>query len=182
MSLIQSLPSVNEAFDPERVDSFYDLSEQAQQKSILSDKATNYGVVRPELLDRLYEAMYHQRLHEPDESKWQFRIVPWREVIGFEKGTDSRLRLRLKDTCYGNVSMTTSPIDLVFVGTGYERNAHEKILDPARSLLRDDKFVVERNYRLRFQKDAVADDCGLWLQGCCQSSHGVRFLLLPLIN
>ena len=69
--------------------------------------------------------------------------------------------------------MTDSAFDLVLAGTGYERNAHEVILEPARDVLQDGRFAVERNYRLRFRKDAVADDCGLWLQGCCQSSHGV---------
>ena len=124
----------------------------------------------------MYEAMYHQRLHEPDESKWQFKIVPWREVISYQRTSDSRLRLKLKDTCNEAISFTRKTFDLVFVGTGYERNAYEAILDPARPLLQDGKFTVERNYRLRFKKDAVADDCGLWLQGCCQSSHGVSQL------
>ena len=139
----------------------------------MSDKATNYGVVRPELLDRLYETMYHQRLHQPDETKWQFRIVPWREITGYENGPDSRLRLRMKDARRGEVIITNMGFDLVFVGTGYERNAHEAILKPAKNLLREDKFTVGRNYRLRFRDGAVADDCGLWLQGCCQDTHGV---------
>ena len=117
--------------------------------------------------------MYHQRLHQADESKWQFRIVPWREITGYDKDPDSRLRLRMKDNRHGEVMMTSMGFDLVFVGTGYERNAHEAILQPARSLLQEGKFTVERNYRLRFRDGAVADDCGLWLQGCCQDTHGV---------
>ncbi|KAL9608223.1 MAG: hypothetical protein Q9204_009250, partial [Flavoplaca sp. TL-2023a] len=49
-------PFVNEIFDPERVDDFYHLPPSSRQQSTLSNKATNYGVVRPELLDSLYEA------------------------------------------------------------------------------------------------------------------------------
>ena len=168
---------MNEVFDPERVDTFYSLPRQAQEKAILSDKATNYGVVRPELLDRLYETMYHQRLHQPDESQWQFRIVPWREIIGYDKDPDSRIRLRMKDTSLGEVMMTNTGYDLVFVGTGYERNAHEAILSPAKNLLQQGKFTVGRNYRLQFRHGTVADDSGLWLQGCCQDSHGVSLVI-----
>ncbi|KAL8971553.1 MAG: hypothetical protein Q9183_001001, partial [Haloplaca sp. 2 TL-2023] len=46
-------PFVNEVFDPERVDKFYHLPHEPRQMSIKSDKATNYGVVRPELIDQL---------------------------------------------------------------------------------------------------------------------------------
>ncbi|KAL8769671.1 MAG: hypothetical protein Q9209_004468 [Squamulea sp. 1 TL-2023] len=167
-------PFVNEVFDPERVDTFYQLPPESRHQSTLSDKATNYGVVRPELLDRLYEAMYHQRLHEPNQSKWQFKIVPWREVVGFDKASaDGRqIRLGLKNTSNGELSKSDDIFDLVILGTGYERKGHETLLEPTRHLLQDDRFTVERNYRVRYRKDAVAEDCGVWLQGCCEDTHG----------
>lgn len=170
---------MNEVFDPERVDTFYDLPSEMRQKTNFSDKATNYGVVRPELLDRLYENMYHQRLHEPDQSKWQFKILPWREVNGFEKCADGqRLRLRLKDTSNGQTSMSDSEFDLAILGTGYNRNGHETILQSTKNLLQEQRFEVERNYRVKYRKGAVADDCGIWLQGCCEDSHGVSCSLV----
>lgn len=166
--------SVNEVFDPARVDGFYDLPAETRKISTRADKATNYGVVRPELLDQLYEAMYHQRLHEPDPDKWQFRIVSWREVIGFEKcADDRRLRLRLKDTSTGHISICESGFDLVIFGTGYERKGHETLLESTRPLLQEQRFAVERNYRVKYRKDAVAENCGVWLQGCCEDTHGV---------
>lgn len=170
--------SVNEVFDPERVDTFYDLPSETRQNLNFCDKATNYGVVRTELLDRLYGNMYHQRLHEPDQSKWQFKIVAWREVIGPERCPDDgddyhRLRLKLKNTSNGDISMSESSFDLVILGTGYVRNGHETLLEPTRYLLREDGFAVERNYRVKYRKDAVGDGCGIWLQGCCEDSHGV---------
>jgi len=169
---------VNEVFDPERVDAFYNLPTESRQKSNGSDKATNYGVVRPELLDRLYENMYHQRLHEPDQSKWQHRIVAWREVIGFEPCPHRRLRLKLKNTSDGELSMSDPSFDLAILGTGYERNGHETLLEPTRYLLQtENRYAVERDYRIRFRKDAVADGCGIWLQGCCEDSHGVGGVL-----
>ena len=169
--------SVNEIFDPDRVDTFYNLSLETQQKTILSDKSTNYGVVRPELLDQMYEKMYHQRLREPDQSKWRCKIVTWREVTGAEVQSDGLLLLRLRNTSNGESSMSESSFHLVIVGTGYERNMHESLLRPTRDLLRDDKYTVERNYRLKFRQGAVADNCGIWLQGCCEESHGVGVVL-----
>lgn len=170
--------SVNEIFDPERVDMFYDLPTESRLKTTWSDKATNYGVVRPELLDRMYENMYHQRLHEPDQSKWQYKIVAWREVVGFETCPDRRIRLKLKNTSNGEITMSDSSFDLAVLGTGYERNGHETLLEPARHLLREDRYAVERNYKVKFRKDAVASNCGIWLQGCCEDSHGVGGVLL----
>lgn len=120
--------------------------------------------------------MYHQRLHEPDESKWQHRILPWREAVGYEKSSDHQLRLKLKNTLDGEHCMSDSSFDLVILGTGYERNGHETLLEPAGHLLPGDQFVVERNYKIKFCADSVADDCGIWLQGCCEDSHGVRAL------
>ena len=164
---------MNEIFDPERVDAFYNLPPTSRQKTNWSDKATNYGVVRPELLDRMYESMYHQRLHQPDPSKWQHKIVTWREVVGSEQCPDHRLRLKLKNTSTGELSMSDASFDLAMLATGYERNGHETLLQPTRHLLQENHFTVERNYRVMFRKHAVADGCGIWLQGCCEDSHGV---------
>ena len=172
---------MNEIFDPERVDTFYDLPAESRQKTIWNGKATNYGVVRPELLDHMYENMYHQRLHEPDQSKWQYKIVAWREVIGFEEHSNDRLRLKMKDTSSGEISMSDSSFDLIILGTGYDRSGHETLLEPTRDLLQENRFAVERNYRVKFRKDAVASDCGIWLQGCCEDSHGVSSLPLHFI-
>ena len=164
------------------MDIFYDLPRKSQQKTITSDRSTNYGVVRPELLDRLYENMYHQRLRSQDPRQWRCRIETWREVIGHEILPDSRLRLQLKNTSSGEISTSESNFDLVIVGTGYLRNVHETLLTAARGLLpvSEDRFTVGRNYRVRFREGAVADDAGIWLQGCCEDSHGVG-VLIPMI-
>ena len=174
LRLTRAYYSVNEIFDPERVDTFYSLSRESRQKNIQSDKATTYGVVRAELLGRMYENMYHQRLREPDQSKWQFKIVAWEEAVGYEKQSDNRLMLRFRNTANGELSMSESGFDLVIVATGYQRNVHETLLEPARDLLLSNQYAVDRNYRLKFRDNSVKDGCGIWLQGCCEDSHGVR--------
>ncbi|KAL8944650.1 MAG: hypothetical protein Q9216_000347 [Gyalolechia sp. 2 TL-2023] len=171
-------PFVNEIFDPDRVDEFYDLPNEAQKDTLQRNKATNYGVVRPELLDHLYELMYHQRLHEPNESKWQYKIVPRREVIGYDKQEDGRARLKLRNTLNGDVMLSVTAFDLIVVATGYLRNAHVVMLESTRDLLETGNYDIGRNYQVKYRKDAVADNCGIWLQGCCQDSHGVSHATL----
>ena len=171
--LIRLFTSVNEIFDPERVDEFYEQPSDVREDTLYRNKSTNYGVVRPELLDRLYEIMYHQRLHQPDESKWQYKIVPRREVTNYDRQEDGRTRLELKNTLTGHVSMSQSAFDLVIVATGYVRNVHEALLKATKDLLQTGKYDIGRDYKVKYKKDAVANNCGIWLQGCCQDSHGV---------
>ncbi|KAI4193891.1 MAG: hypothetical protein LQ346_003807 [Caloplaca aetnensis] len=128
-------PFVNEIFDPHRVTEFYDLPAEAQKDSLHRNKATNYGVVRPELLDRLYESMYHQRLHEPVESKWRHRIVPRRAVIGYDEQAKGKARLKLKNTIDGEENLSDAAFDLIIAATGYVRDAHMTMLDPTKHLL-----------------------------------------------
>ena len=117
--------------------------------------------------------MYHQRLHEPDESKWQYRIVPRKEVAGYETRVDGKTYLKLRNTLNGDIGLSDTGFDLVIVATGYTRNAHENMLRSTRDLLITGKYDIGRDYKIKYRRDAVADNCGIWLQGCCQDSHGV---------
>lgn len=65
--------------------------------------------------------------------------------------------------------------DYVFTATGYVRNAHEGMLGEVRELLPEQsgKFEVARDYRIRFGEGKVAEEAGIWLQGCNEGTHGV---------
>lgn len=61
--------SVNEIFDPERVSAFYSKDHKARASDLASNEATNYGVVRIELLEAIYSDLYSYRVtneHEED--------------------------------------------------------------------------------------------------------------------
>ncbi|KAL9594384.1 MAG: hypothetical protein Q9219_007062 [cf. Caloplaca sp. 3 TL-2023] len=174
-------PFVNEIFDPNRVDEFYELPNEAQKDTLQRNKATNYGVVRPELLDRLYELMYHQRLQEPNDQMWRYKIVPRRETIGYDKQDDGRILLKLRNTLNGEIGMSEHAFDLVIVATGYVRNIHETMLKSTKDLLQTGKYDIGRDYKVKYKEDAVADTCGIWLQGCCQDSHGLSDTLLSIL-
>lgn len=85
-------------------------------------------------------------------------------------------------------------VDLVVAATGYRRTAHLDILKDSWKLLpeaknseskpRSDQWSVEtdggrrvmevgRDYKVKFNNGAVAPESGIWLQGCCEGTHGV---------
>ncbi|KAL7274508.1 hypothetical protein RUND412_002590 [Rhizina undulata] len=173
-------PFVNEIFNPERVDGIYALPTDIRKESIHQDRATNYGVVRLELIEKLYETMYHQRLRNPDESTWAHRIFPLREVVGVEQNKLEEVYLKLRDTRNDEIE-TTAGFDVVIIATGYVRNAHETLLKPAKSLMKDECCAVTRDYRVKFKEGAVDENAGIWLQGCNESTHGLSDSLLSII-
>lgn len=91
--------------------------------------------------------------------------------------------------------------DIVIAATGYRRNAHVEMLQDLWPLLprktedttspvgmRNDRWEVQtkspsastrilevaRDYQVKFAPDSVAPGSGVWLQGCCEATHGVR--------
>lgn len=172
-------PFVNEVFDPERVDGTYHQDPEERKKAIMLDKATNYGVVRLELLEKIYDDQYHQERLQPDASNWKGRVVPNRTVTAVEPKKDgSGVMLTLAPTSdleFGRQAQTEEmEATMVFYATGYVRDAHKYLLNESRSLLPDpENFEVDRNYGVRFSKGKVDKSAGVWLQGCCEMTHGV---------
>ena len=171
---------MNEIFDPDRVSSFYDLGPDARKHTIAENRATNYSVVRIPLIEHLYEKLYHQRLHYADEQEWPHKIVTLSELQDVQTTADGRLALTFSNPRLLSKTQVNG-VDLVIVGTGYTRNAHEKILQPTRHLLTSSVSDVERNYRLKMATDRVSPNCGIWLQGCCEASHGLSDSLLSIL-
>jgi len=181
-------PFVNEVFDPERVDELYQQPEEIRTKAIASDRATNYSVVRLNLIEQLYERMYAQRVDNQDPASFKVRILNNRQVIQTQTGVGSGSQILLKMQKVvndQNVQMENEElmVDAVFVATGYLRNAHEDILAKSKSLLKPGQsiFSVRRDYRVDFDQSKVADDAGIWLQGCNEKTHGVSCLSLQIL-
>ena len=169
--------SVNEIFDPGRVDSTYHQAPGVREAAIAQDRGTNYGVVRLELLEHIYADMYTQRLQEQDEGRWAHRILPDRQVERVKELPDGSVRLLIRRASQtgGSADTTeTMDVDAVLVATGYVRDAHEDILRRCRHLGADEtRWAVGRDYRVALNPAMVSDSAGLWLQGCNESTHGV---------
>ncbi len=180
-------PFVNEVFDPDRVDDIYRQGADARTKAIAMDRATNYGVVRLGLLEHLYEKLYVQKLMIPSAADWKLRIKNNRQVIKTrtvrEKGEEKIiLQLqKLRDDGAVGQGAEDMAVDAVFFATGYVRNAHEDMLKSTRGLLSKGhqgegaKFPIRRDYKVDFDERKVAENAGVWLQGCNEGTHGVSF-------
>lgn len=194
------------------MDKLYPKPSDYRSNLIKESKATNYGVVRLNLLESLFEMMYDQKRElGHDETKWPHRIMGGRQLVSVEESKD-KLRLRLRQAVPGNVALEADglvetldqpldvdteevlDVDLVVAATGYRRTAHVDMLKDAWKLLpevgdeskpRSDQWSVSteggerrvmevsRDYKVKFAKGAVAPGSGVWLQGCCEGTHGV---------
>lgn len=219
-------PFVNSIFNPEFVDPLYSKSSSYRQTLIQEAKQTNYGVVRLELIEHLYERMYEQRREiGVDETAWPHRILGGRRVLYAEDGKGS-LRLKIRQAPPGEAHLEadglvdsenedsiaalqseqgdeTLDVDLIVAATGYRRNAHVDMLKEAWNLLpevhdgpvnerRFDQWAVKtkdgerrvmavsRDYKVKFANGKVAPGSGVWLQGCCEGTHGVSLPCLAL--
>lgn len=198
-------PFVNSIFNPEFIDELYPRSTNYRRHLIKDAKATNYGVVRLELIEHLFEKMYDQRREiGRDERQWPHRIMGGRRIVSVDEGKDG-LQVKVckappcdDDEFEGPLEgdIESLDVDLIVAATGYKRNAHLDMLKDAWHLLPaapendevigGDKWHVEaksgkkvlevgRDYGVRFAEGAVAPGSGVWLQGCCEGTHGVSF-------
>ncbi|KAI2917693.1 hypothetical protein CBS147371_4613 [Aspergillus niger] len=182
-------PFVNEVFNPERVDKFYNLSAEERQRSLKADKATNYSVVRLELIEEIYHDMYVQRVKNPDEKKWQHRILPGRKITRVEHhGPQSRMRIHVRATKDGSDSLVGDgkeilEVDALMVATGYYRNAHEQLLSNVQHLrpAGQEEWKPSRDYRVEMDASKVSPYAGIWLQGCNEKTHGLSDSLLSVL-
>lgn len=199
-------PFVNSIFNPSYTDSLFPRSQQARRALIQDAKATNYGVVRLELIEHLYEKMYEQRREfGDDERKWPHRVMGAREIASVDESADSlRLRLRLIDESLALGDLGVEEVvdaDLVIAATGYQRSAHLDMLRDSWGMLpevgaKEDESVsgwqvcedqqacsrkleVGRDYRVQYAPGTVAPDSGVYLQGCCEMTHGVSLQVPP---
>lgn len=89
------------------------------------------------------------------------------------------LSLQLRDTITGETKATEQAYDLVVLATGYQRKPFAGILKDLKPLLLsgsdESGSLVQRNYRLHFRPGSVVRDAAIWMQGSCETTHGVSF-------
>lgn len=207
--------SVNSIFNPSFVDSLFARTAENRRALLADARATNYGVVRLELIELLYERMYDQRRElGPDERRWPHRIRNATDVVSFVDGDgdgDARqpnqpARLRIRPLGADSTGEDeVLEVDLVIAATGYQRSAHLTMMGDVEALLPDANQPVNggpavatavlgsgateieptesrigsrpvkvgRDYSVQFAPGKVAAGSGIWLQGCCEGTHGV---------
>ncbi|EME77239.1 uncharacterized protein MYCFIDRAFT_60092 [Pseudocercospora fijiensis CIRAD86] len=187
-------PFVNEVFNPDKVDDVFSQDPQVRAAMLALDKATNYGVVRIELLEQIYAEMYSYQLQHQSEEDWPHRIKNFREVTGMRDVMDNgnqAIELQIQNNsgkyCANKPSCTeTMVVDLVVVASGYKRDSHEEMLFGLRDLMpggniEGQKWTVKRDYSVEFAPGTVQSDAGVWLQGCNEKTHGLSDTLLSIL-
>lgn len=163
--------------------------------SIIMDKATNYGVVRLELIERIYENLYAQSLLSPPGSRPQNRILRYRTVTGL-KSSPSGAAIITCENATSQYEKSDEPVneqldfDAVILATGYVRDLHLEMLKPLRRLAAqstnssgETECRVKEDYRVIFESGKVdQSQAGIWLQGCNEKTHGVSMPWIQLRN
>ncbi|OAP63709.1 hypothetical protein AYL99_02936 [Fonsecaea erecta] len=179
-------PFVNEVFNPEAVDAFFEQPDDIRAENVKKNKATNYSVVRLELLEKLYDDLYIQGIKQPDKRLWQHQILPLREISEFvDNGPNEQLSLILTDLNPSNSNGREKlSVDVVVLATGYRRDAHVDMLKACQGINSslDGQWQPGRDYGLKLDRASVQDGIGLWLQGCNEATHGLSDTLLSILS
>ena len=180
-------PFVNEIFDDDRITPFFEQSPAAREAEITSNKSTNYSVVRQELLEKLYHTLYQQRILEPDPQKWKTRLYPSTEVVEvIDVPSTECINVILKNTSTpSSNSRVTLSLDLLIYATGYTRDTHNALLSNCQILnanaSSNGTWVVNRDYSVKLNSNFAAENLGIYLQGCNESTHGLSDTLISVL-
>ncbi|MFD1692317.1 hypothetical protein ACFSHR_14765 [Azotobacter chroococcum] len=85
------------------------------------------------------------------------------------------MRLSLRDTQSGGEELCE--FDLLVLATGYRRDAHWSLLEGVERHLQKEA-ELERSYRLPTRAGFQPN---IFLQGCCEDSHGLSDTLLSVV-
>ncbi|KAI8825116.1 L-lysine 6-monooxygenase, partial [Fimicolochytrium jonesii] len=177
-------PFVNEVFNPEYRDEFYQMSAQDRQTHRTRNGATNYSVVNSNLIDSIYGMLYQQGL-PTHAGKRKCTLLPGRNVVAMEQAPNGGVILHLIRGRGAASIYESLTLNAVFLATGYERSAHETMLAPLMAYLRRDPatshLLVGRDYKAQVI-DPSRFQPAIYLQGCCEHTHGLSDTLLSVLG
>ncbi|SDI16583.1 L-ornithine N5-oxygenase [Pseudomonas flavescens] len=162
-------PFVNEIFAPQYTDLVFQQAAPDREKLIREYHNTNYSVVDPELIERIYGVLYRQKVAR------QFRhAVLCRQQVEEALASENGIELTLLDLA--TQQRRTHRYDAVILATGYERQSHQRLLAPLQAYLPG--LEVDRNYRALATPPLLAP---VFLQGFCETTHGLSDTLLSVL-
>ncbi|MCS3472373.1 L-ornithine N5-oxygenase [Pseudomonas sp. JUb42] len=162
-------PFVNDIFSPAYTDLVFDQPPQERRKLLQEYHNTNYSVVDPQLIERIYGILYQQKVSGDLRHN-----VLCRQQIDSARTTDQGIELMLHDLATDD--RRQHRYDAVILATGYERRSHRDLLAPVEQHLK--QFDVDRHYRALASPDLKA---AVFLQGFCEASHGLSDTLLSVL-
>jgi lysine/ornithine N-monooxygenase len=164
-----SSPLINEIFHPQFTDVIFRQKPETRSALIQDFRSTNYGVIDIELIERINEMLYLQKVTGQPRNEY-LRSCQVRDASSRPDGICLSLHHALTDKtevrCY----------DSVILATGYERDSHQPLLANLRSHLSD--FTVDRDYRVQQRPGFLPR---IYLQGSCEPTHGLSDTLLSVL-
>ena len=162
-------PFVNEIFAPQYTDLVFQQPPADRQKLINEYHNTNYSVVDQELIERIYGILYRQKVAHQHR-----HAVLCRQQVEAVHSSDQGIELTLRDLATNQ--QRTHRYDAIILATGYERRTHRSLLAPLEKHLL--AFEVDRDYRALASPALLAP---VFLQGFCETSHGLSDTLLSVL-
>ncbi|SAL39688.1 lysine N(6)-hydroxylase/L-ornithine N(5)-oxygenase family protein [Caballeronia telluris] len=167
-------PFVNEIFSPAYTDVVYSQSEDARRALIERFRDTNYAVVDRPLIEQIYEMLYLQTV--TDDAR--HRLLANTAIEGAVRTANGQIELTMHDRLTGHAR--AERFDALVLATGYRRDTHLALLEGLAPHLGDALATpsVGRDYRLATPAHFKPR---IYLQGCCEDSHGLSDTLLSVL-
>lgn len=179
-------PFSEEVYFPGFVDTYFHASKEI--KEILRSELiyTNYSSSDRDVVDALYAQIYRDKIL----SKNRLQLKPMSEVIQVSLENQG-VRLTISNIL--NQSKEVVIVDFVVLATGFMDLGAQPSNEPYPQVLsqlidrldmKDGTLSVDLDYRVRFRNECQVDNAPLYLNGLCESSHGMgdagSFSLLSL--
>ncbi|WP_432973696.1 lysine N(6)-hydroxylase/L-ornithine N(5)-oxygenase family protein [Dactylosporangium sp. CA-233914] len=164
-------PFANRIFDPAAVDDYFVAPGPVKQRLLDYHRNTNYSVVDLDLIEELYRRSYQEKVHGVERLRW-FNLS---QITDIEETADGT-RVAVHSLSTGET--TTLDADVVVYATGYRPADPTRLVhDADRFCLRDPqgRLRVARDYRV---ETTTAMECGIYLQGGTEHTHGLTSSLL----
>ena len=173
-SIADDTPFANRIFDANAVDDYFYGTQRAKDAIWRYHKNTNYGVVDSEVIRYLHRRVYDDNIKGLE----RLDFVVLSRVEGVRRiGDNTRLLVHSALTDHTR----ELDVDVVIFASGYDAMEPSKLLgDLEPYCLRDEngRLRIERDYRIATTPDL---ECGIYLQGGVEHTHGLSSSLLSNI-
>jgi lysine N6-hydroxylase/L-ornithine N5-oxygenase len=162
-------PFVNEIFNADFTNFIFSRSQQDRAALLAEFWHTNYAAPDLVLIEQIFNVFYQQRV----TGNARHRFLRRHEVATARALPEGNIQLVLRDL---NAGCEYSAIyDAVVLATGYRRDSHRALLKPLSPYMGN--FEVDRHYQLKSTSNFRP---AVFLQGACESSHGLSDTLLSV--
>ncbi|TGM44679.1 ornithine monooxygenase [Leptospira levettii] len=167
----------NKVFDPDFVDVFYNLPSEAKNNILESLLNTNYSVVDPDLISKIFTKLYHMQHFDRSNNG---AIVSLSEIKNVIRNSENKIEIEYSSKI--NSKVEKQEFDYIVLATGFEQAfLYKKYFNKFKDIIQygnDSNLEVNRDYSIKFKKCSEAK---LFLQGYSEMNHGIADTLLSVM-